>query len=75
MHLNIFDKYAIKSFYSLLQYHTSAKVNIRKSLQKNTLFLDYCKYENAFISLFELKYDYLYTKKDLNNLVKLSAIF
>ncbi|CAG8815277.1 22688_t:CDS:2, partial [Dentiscutata erythropus] len=48
---------------------------VGKSLRRNAIFLDHCRHENAFVSSFELKHDYPYTEKDLNNLVKLSAIF
>ncbi len=42
MHLNIFDKYPVENFHSLLYHHTSVKVFIRKLLRRDALFLDHC---------------------------------
>lgn len=74
-HLNAFDEYPIENFHSLLRHHTNVKVTVGKSLRRDALFLDHCRHENAFISPFELKHDYPYMEKDLDNLVKLSSIF
>jgi len=74
-HLNIFDEYPVENFHSLLRRHTSAKVSTGKSLRRDALFLDHCWHENSFVKSFEPKHDYPYSKKDLDDLVKLSAIF
>jgi hypothetical protein len=66
-HLNMFD--------SLLRRHASAKVSTGKSLRRDALFLDHCRNENSFVKSFEPKRNYPYSKKDLDDLVKLSAIF
>lgn len=74
-HLNIFDEYPVENFHSLLRRHTSAKVSTGKSLRRDALFLDHCRHESSFVKSFEPKRDYPYSKKDLDDLVKLSAIF
>ncbi|CAG8742111.1 9711_t:CDS:2, partial [Cetraspora pellucida] len=61
---------------NILKTHLNvAKVTIGMSLRRDAIFLDHCHYENAFVTSFEAKRDYPYTEKDLNNLVKQSAIF
>ena len=74
-HLNIFDEYLVENFHSLLCCHTSAKVFTGKSLRRDALFLDHCRHENLFVKSFESSRDYPYSKKDLDDLVKLTAIF
>ncbi|CAB4425332.1 unnamed protein product [Rhizophagus irregularis] len=74
-HLNVFDEYPVENFHSLLRRHTSAKVSTGKSLRRDALFIDHCRHENSFVKSFEPKRDYLYSKKDLDDLVKLTAIF
>ncbi len=74
-HLNIFDEYPVENFHSLLRCHTSAKVSTGKSLRRDALFLDHCQHENSFVKSFEPSHDYPYSKKDLDDLVKLTAIF
>ena len=74
-HLNIFDEYAVENFHSLLRRYTNAKVNTAKSLKRDATFLDHCRHENKFVGLFEPKQSYPYSKKDLDYLVKRTAIF
>ncbi|CAG8774271.1 9882_t:CDS:1, partial [Cetraspora pellucida] len=52
-HLNVFDKYLIENFHSLLRCHTSAKVTIGMSLRRDAIFLNHCCHENAFVTSFE----------------------
>ena len=75
MHLNIFDEYPVENFHNLLCRHTSTKVFTRKLLRRDALFIDHCRHENSFVKSFEPKCDYPYSKKDLDSLIKLSAIF
>ncbi|CAG8667649.1 21778_t:CDS:2, partial [Racocetra persica] len=74
-HLNTFDEYPVENFHSLLQYHTNIKVNTAKSLRYNALFIDNLQQNNDFIESFVPKRNYPYTKKDLDELVKVTAIF
>ncbi|GET64460.1 hypothetical protein GLOIN_2v1830060 [Rhizophagus irregularis DAOM 181602=DAOM 197198] len=74
-HLNTFDEYPVENYHSILRRHTNAKVSTGKSLRRDALFLDHCRHENLFVKSFEPTRDYPYTKKDLDNLVKLTAIF
>ncbi|CAG8803206.1 7115_t:CDS:2, partial [Gigaspora rosea] len=74
-HLNIFDEYPVENFHSLLRHHTNAKVNTAKSLRRDALFIDNLRHNNDFITSFASKRDYPYTKKDLDELVKATAIF
>ncbi|CAB5293004.1 unnamed protein product [Rhizophagus irregularis] len=73
--LNKFDEYAVENFHSLLRRHTNAKVSTADSLRRDALFLDHFWHDNLFNTSFAPKRDYPYKKKDLDNLVKKTALF
>ncbi|PKC71058.1 hypothetical protein RhiirA1_454002 [Rhizophagus irregularis] len=73
--LNKFDEYAVENFHSLLRRHTNAKVSTADSLRRDALFLDHFRHDNLFNTSFAPKRDYPYKKKDLDNLVKKTALF
>jgi len=73
--LNKLDEYCVENFHSLVRRHTNAKVNTAKSLRRDALFIDHCKSENNFMSSFAPKKDYPYKKKDLDELIKKTALF
>ncbi|PKY51642.1 hypothetical protein RhiirA4_546670 [Rhizophagus irregularis] len=70
-----FDEYVIENFHSLLRRHTNAKVSTADSLRRDAIFLDYFQHDNLFTTFFAPKRDYPYKKKDLDNLVKKTALF
>ncbi|GES83314.1 hypothetical protein GLOIN_2v1830060 [Rhizophagus clarus] len=73
--LNKFDEYVVENFHSLLRRHTNAKVSTADSLRRDALFLDHFWHDNLFNTSFAPKRDYPYKKKDLDNLIKNTALF
>jgi len=73
--LNMFDEYVIENFHSLLRRHTTAKVSSSKSLRRDAVFIDNFRNENLFATSFVPKRDYPYKKKDLDEMIKRTALF
>ncbi|CAJ0834732.1 1_t:CDS:2, partial [Entrophospora sp. SA101] len=73
--LNIFDEYPVENFHSLLRRQTTAKVSTAKSLRRDALFIDHFHHENSLGAAFSPKQNYPYSKKDLDFLVKKTALF
>ncbi|UZO22821.1 uncharacterized protein OCT59_015170 [Rhizophagus irregularis] len=73
---NKFDEY-IDTIYRLclLRRHTTAKVSSSKSLRRDALFIDNFRNENLFATSFVPKRDYPYKKKDLDEMIKRTALF
>jgi hypothetical protein len=73
--LNMFDEYIVENFHSLLRRHTTLKVSSSKSLKRDALFIDNFRNENLFATSFVPKRDYPYKKRDLDEMIKRTALF
>jgi hypothetical protein len=74
-HLNSFDEYPVENFHSLLRRHTTSKVSTANSLRRDAIFLDHFRHDNLFVTSFTPKHDYPYKKKELDDLIKKTALF
>uniref|UniRef100_U9ULY4 Uncharacterized protein n=1 Tax=Rhizophagus irregularis (strain DAOM 181602 / DAOM 197198 / MUCL 43194) TaxID=747089 RepID=U9ULY4_RHIID len=74
-HLNYFDEYPVENFHSLVRRHTTAKVLSPEWLRRDGIFVDYLRHDNNFAQSFAEKKSYPYSKKNIDVLVKQTAIF
>ena len=74
-YLNSFDEYPVENFHSLLRRHTTSKVSTANSLRRDAIFLDHFRHNNLFVTSFTPKHDYPYKKKELDDLIKKTALF
>lgn len=74
-HLNYFDEYPVENIHSLVRRHTTAKVLSPEWLHRDGIFVDYLRHDNNFAQSFAEKKSYPYSKKNIDVLVKQTAIF
>ncbi|CAB5387234.1 unnamed protein product [Rhizophagus irregularis] len=66
---------SLGEFFSLVRRHTTAKVLSPEWLRRDGIFVDYLRHDNNFAQSFAEKKSYPYSKKNIDVLVKQTAIF